>query len=42
MNLLVAYDISTETKAGEKRLRRGKVVNLGKEVGIDYDEPMIL
>lgn len=96
MNLLVAYDISTETKAGERRLRRvakvcvgfgqrvqhsvfecrldeltfvefvrqlseivhptedniriyrvsdlsrGKVVNLGKEVGIDYDEPMIL
>lgn len=96
MNLLVAYDISTETKAGEKRLRRvaslcvsfgqrvqhsvfecrldeltfvefvrqlseivhptedniriyrvsdlsrGKVVNLGKQVGIDYNEPMIL
>ncbi|MDQ0189643.1 CRISPR-associated endonuclease Cas2 [Alicyclobacillus cycloheptanicus] len=96
MNLLVAYDISTETKAGEKRLRRvarlcvahghrvqdsvfecrldevtfvefvrqlsevihpiednlriyrvsdfgpGKVVNLGKQVGVDYDAPMIL
>lgn len=96
LNLLVAYDISTETKAGEKRLRkvaqlcvaycqrvqqsvfecrldevtfvefvqqlselvhptddniriyrvsdfsRGKVVNLGREVGIDFDAPMIL
>lgn len=96
MNLLVAYDISTETKQGEKRLRRvarvcmnygqrvqhsvfecyldeltfielvkklsevvhptedniriyrvndlsrGNVVNLGRAVGIDYSEPMIL
>ena len=96
MNLLVAYDISTETKQGEKRLRRvakvclnygqrvqhsvfeccldelaftelvrklseiahptedniriyrvnglsrGSVINLGRAVGIDYSEPMIL
>ncbi|WP_067623922.1 CRISPR-associated endonuclease Cas2 [Alicyclobacillus acidiphilus] len=96
MNLLVAYDISTETKQGEKRLRRvakvcmgygqrvqhsvfecrldelrfvelvralkeivhpaedniriyrvtdlsrGSVVNLGREVGLDFDEPIIL
>lgn len=96
MNVLVAYDISTETKAGKKRLRkaaqlclsygqrvqqsvfecrldevtfaefvhqlsalvhptddniriyrvsdfsRGKVINLGREVGIDFDAPMIL
>lgn len=96
MNLLVAYDISTETKGGEKRLRRvakictqfgqrvqnsvfecrldeltfaelvralsevvhpvednvriyhitdlsrGSVVNLGRSVGVDYSEPMIL
>ena len=95
-NLLVAYDISTETKQGEKRLRRaakvcmgygqrvqhsvyecqldelqfiemvkklsdvvhptednvriyrvhdlsrGSVVNLGKAVGVDYSEPLIL
>lgn len=96
MNLLVVYDISTETRQGEKRLRRvakvcenygqrvqhsvfecrldeltfaelvkklseivhptednvrvyrvndlsrGRVVNLGKDIGMDYSEPMIL